>query len=296
MLMKLDQMPFYLKLIHASVNVLCFSCLIFTLIQWNRRRSETKFRFSQTVGHTPVLGNELLILLGILLFILSSAQLTGTVLVKKGMIVTDEHNVIFNFLASLIFYTIYFISLHSLLKKREISLLAAFGLTWGSLKSGWRVALVGLGAALVPVGISGALAQWFFEKMGLSIELQNLMRLFLSIENPFLRLAIGVIAVIGAPIVEETLFRGILYPTLKKRLGFGLAVFLTSALFAAVHYHALTALPLTILAIALTLVYEWRGNLASCILMHALFNLTTLVNSILFGKYEDLSVLPPYFP
>jgi membrane protease YdiL (CAAX protease family) len=292
--MALDQMPFYLKLIQGGVGVLCFSCLIFALIQWNRRRLETKFQFGQTVGHPPLLGNELLVLLGILLFILSSAQLAGAVLVKKGMIVTDEDQIMFSFVANLILYSVFFVSLHSLLKMRGVSLLAAFGLSLDSLKSGWRVALVGLGAAFVPVAISGALAQWFFEKIGLSIELQTLMRLFLSIENPFLRLAIGAIAVIGAPLVEETLFRGILYPTLKKRLGFGLAIFLTSALFAVVHYHALTALPLTILAIALTLVYEWRGNLVSCILLHALFNLTSLLNSIVFGKYEDLNTI--FFP
>jgi membrane protease YdiL (CAAX protease family) len=296
-MLDVDSMPLYLKVVQAGMTVLVVSCFIFAMIQWSKRRSRTGFRFGEAVGHPPLLGYEVLTLFGILLLLLSGVQIAGAVLVENGTVSTDEDNVIFSFVTSSIFYLAYLLSVHFFLKKRDNSVFTVFHLDLTSFKNGWLVALIGLGAALIPVGLSGAFAQWAFEKLGYSTELQDLMKLFLSIENPFLRLAIGLIAVIGAPIVEETLFRGILYPTLKKRLGFGLALFLTSALFAAIHYHALTALPLTILAVCLTLVYEWRGNLASCILMHAFFNLLSLTDSILFGKYEDLSTLPlQYFP
>lgn len=292
-----DQVPLHLKAIEAFAGILCVSCLIFAFTQWSRRRSETGFNFGQTVEHAPLLGKEVLMLIGILLVLLSTVQLVGSALVQEGMIVTNEQTILFSFVASLILYATYFLSVHFFLKQRSMSILAAFGLRAASFKNGWLVALVALGAVLIPVGISGSFVKWIFEKWGFSTELQDLMKLFLAIENPFFRLAIGIIAVFGAPIVEETLFRGILYPLFKRKLGFGLAVFFTSALFAASHHHALTALPLMVLAIGLTLLYEWRGNLASCILMHSFFNLSSLIYSIFFGKYEDLSTIClPYFP
>jgi len=86
------------------------------------------------------------------------------------------------------------------------------------------------------------------------------------------RLAMGAFAVLLAPVAEELMFRGILYPVIKQ-LGYPrLAFWGTSLLFAAVHWNLVTFLPLLALAVVLTLLYEHTGNLLAPIMAHLLFN------------------------
>jgi membrane protease YdiL (CAAX protease family) len=86
------------------------------------------------------------------------------------------------------------------------------------------------------------------------------------------RLSLGAAAVLLAPVTEEMLFRGILYPAIK-RFGYPrLALWSTSLLFAAIHMNAVTFVPLATLALILTALYEWTDNLLAPIAAHVLFN------------------------
>lgn len=78
--------------------------------------------------------------------------------------------------------------------------------------------------------------------------------------------------VLVAPLLEEFVFRGVLYRTLKGGLGMGPAIAATSLLFALVHKNALVFLPLVVLAAGLALAYERTGDLRVPIMMHAFFN------------------------
>ncbi len=91
------------------------------------------------------------------------------------------------------------------------------------------------------------------------------------------RAVFGAIAILFAPLVEEILFRGILYPAIK-RLGFArTALWLTTVLFALSHANTMTFLPLVLLSLLLTWLYERTGNLLAPILTHATFNLTNFL-------------------
>ena len=86
------------------------------------------------------------------------------------------------------------------------------------------------------------------------------------------RLLLVFLAVVLAPVAEETLFRGVLYPTLKQ-CGFPKAAwFGTSFLFALIHANLPTFVPLLVLALVLVLLYEKTNNLLACIVAHATFN------------------------
>jgi membrane protease YdiL (CAAX protease family) len=86
------------------------------------------------------------------------------------------------------------------------------------------------------------------------------------------RLMLGVVTILLVPVAEEVLFRGILYPWIK-RIGFPrLAVWGTALAFAAMHLNLETLLPLFVLALALIALYEWTDNLLAPISAHALFN------------------------
>ena len=83
--------------------------------------------------------------------------------------------------------------------------------------------------------------------------------------------------VLLAPVVEEILFRGILYPLIKQA-GFPKIAFLgVSLLFAAVHFTPAIFLPLFVLALLLTWLYERTDNLLAPITAHSLFNATGFV-------------------
>jgi len=86
-----------------------------------------------------------------------------------------------------------------------------------------------------------------------------------------------VAAVIIAPVTEEILFRGYFYPVLKRFGGALPAAVATSALFGAIHNNALGMPGLTVLALGLTLAYEWSGSILVSIFMHAFFNGTSLL-------------------
>jgi membrane protease YdiL (CAAX protease family) len=86
------------------------------------------------------------------------------------------------------------------------------------------------------------------------------------------RFGLGVVTIVLAPIAEEILFRGIIYPAVKMAGFPRLALWGTSVLFALIHFNVAIFVPLVVLAICLTVLYEKTGNLLSSITTHALFN------------------------
>ena len=135
------------------------------------------------------------------------------------------------------------------------------------------------------------------------------------------RLALGAAAVLLAPVAEEALFRGILYPAIKqlelprlalwgnsplfqgvlsrlfrrilypaiKRLGFPrLALWGNSLLFAAIHMNLVTFVPLLVLALVLTALYERTNNLLAPITAHVLFNLLNFVMLLILQQTGSL--------
>lgn len=80
-----------------------------------------------------------------------------------------------------------------------------------------------------------------------------------------------------APVAEELLFRGILFPALLKGRPYAMAALLTSLYFALVHFHAPSLLPLTALGLAFAAGYAATGSILTPIVMHALFNGTSLL-------------------
>ena len=104
------------------------------------------------------------------------------------------------------------------------------------------------------------------------------------VESPvdvWLYLAIA-LAVVGAPVYEEVLYRGIVQQAL---VGAGMrrwpAILTTSVLFTLVHLSAVTSvdglLALFVLSIGFGWVYEKTGRLSASITMHAAFNLANLL-------------------
>lgn len=98
------------------------------------------------------------------------------------------------------------------------------------------------------------------------------------------RITLGAAAVLLAPPAEEILFRGVLYPAIKQAGFPRLALWVSTLLFAAVHGNVPTFVPLAVLALVLTALYEHTNNLLAPITAHAVFNAVGLVWMLLFER------------
>lgn len=170
---------------------------------------------------------------------------------------------------------------------------AAWLLIWLFLRlhqTGWRAAFGWRGPrikhpVLLTLGIIIVFAvvwllQWTsihaLEKLGWPPEDQTAVRLLLKSSSWWATAYFGVFAVVIAPIAEEFIFRGMLFPFIQQ-LGYPkFAWFGVSALFALIHMNAPTFVPLFVFALALTWLYEKTDNLLAPITAHALFNATNL--------------------
>lgn len=85
-------------------------------------------------------------------------------------------------------------------------------------------------------------------------------------------LAVGLVAVVAAPVTEELVFRGCLHGALRARFGRIAAIGCSAAVFAAIHGHAASLPGLFLLAVCLSLTYEASGSLWVPMLGHAAFN------------------------
>ncbi len=92
--------------------------------------------------------------------------------------------------------------------------------------------------------------------------------------------------VVIAPIVEEFVFRGYIYGVLKRYFGITAGIVLNAALFAVVHVNAASLLPLFILAVCLTLAYEYKGSILVNMGMHSLFNFSQFSLMILLSSHH----------
>jgi membrane protease YdiL (CAAX protease family) len=98
------------------------------------------------------------------------------------------------------------------------------------------------------------------------------------------RLVLAALALFLAPVVEEIFFRGMLYPAIKQAGFPRLAIWGVSLLFALVHFNLVSFVPLFVLAILLTALYEYTDNLLAPISAHALFNALNFAMLYLFEK------------
>jgi membrane protease YdiL (CAAX protease family) len=117
--------------------------------------------------------------------------------------------------------------------------------------------------------------RWLFEKLpGLGVEpkVQEAVKAVQQAANWPSRLALTLMALVLAPVGEELLFRGVLYPAIKQAGYPRLALWGTAVFFAVIHVNIVLFLPLLVLALALTMIYEWTDNLLAPIVAHGVFN------------------------
>jgi uncharacterized protein len=91
-------------------------------------------------------------------------------------------------------------------------------------------------------------------------------------------------AAVAAPLFEEFLFRGFLLPSLTRYVPVWVSICLSGLLFGVAHLSLSEIIPLTTLGIILGIVYARTKNLLAPMLLHSLWNSTTLISLYILGS------------
>lgn len=159
----------------------------------------------------------------------------------------------------------------------KFSLREVFGWSWGATFGLWK----SVGSALGLYLLAMIIISW------VGTQPTDLDRILQSSRAAALILA--VIAVATAPLVEEMIYRGLLYSALQRVAGRWPAVVVVSAMFAGLHVlqywpNAGVIGSITLLSIILTVVRARTGRLLPCFVIHLVFN----------GVQSVIIVLEPY--
>lgn len=103
------------------------------------------------------------------------------------------------------------------------------------------------------------------------------------------RIAVAVLATFTAPLVEETVYRGVLFSSLRKHLSIGTTVLIVTLMFVGVHvlqYRGawVSIAGLTLLSLTLTIVRAASKSILPCVIIHtvnnAFFSVLILLNKV----------------
>jgi len=219
----------------------------------------------------------------------------GLCLLFTGLYVTMSlaYGVLFSDLEigpyTLLFQTLFFqlpalLILYGLLHQKKISKDHHLGLDRNKLPQKLGLSVLLYLAALPLLWFYTLLYQIFLDQLGHSFYLQDVTHIFLMPLPWALKTTVILAAIVAAPIFEEIVFRGILFPWLARRIGLGPGIALVSICFASMHLHLPSLLPLFIFSALLCLAYTRTRSLWVPIGMHALFNSLTLILLTLTGS------------
>ncbi|MFD2159829.1 CPBP family intramembrane glutamic endopeptidase [Rubritalea tangerina] len=115
------------------------------------------------------------------------------------------------------------------------------------------------------------LEQWLSERLG-EKQNQHIVNEMLNTQSGEKLLIIILGACVIAPVAEEIIFRGYLYPVIKRFSEPTIAAITSGILFGAIHGQIWALIPLSIFGILLAILYEKSGSIWAPILCHAMFN------------------------
>jgi uncharacterized protein len=111
-----------------------------------------------------------------------------------------------------------------------------------------------------------------------------ILQIVLEGRDPIALLLFFLTAAVAAPLFEEFLFRGFLLPSLTRYVPVWAAIGISGLLFGVAHLSLSEIIPLTTLGIILGVVYTRTRNLLASMLLHSLWNSSTLIALYLLGS------------
>ena len=102
---------------------------------------------------------------------------------------------------------------------------------------------------------------------------------------------VSLLAVVVAPLVEEVIFRGVLFRALADRGNLGVALVVSSAVFALIHVEVVLSQPAALVGLftvgmVLAVAFHLTGNIMVPILGHAVFNAISLSLTVVLDRLD----------
>ena len=116
-----------------------------------------------------------------------------------------------------------------------------------------------------------------------NLEAHPILPVLQTTNNPIQVLLLVSIAIILAPVIEETLFRGVLFPALQRHFSFWNAALLSGFIFASIHAQFVALLPITVLGVLFAFLIRKTDNLWAPAIAHAAFNAISISVALLLG-------------
>src|SRR5690606_26392631 len=162
------------------------------------------------------------------------------------------------------------------------------GLRWKSWRWVFLIAPATVVAMWVVFGTLQALGymEWM-ESLGVE-SVQDSVKLLQTATDPMVLILMAVAAVLVAPVSEELVFRGYLYPAAKRFAGKWMAAICTGLVFAAAHGSLVALLPLFIFGVVLAVLYEKTGSIWAPVAVHFCFNGATVGIQFLARQFPQI--------
>ena len=169
---------------------------------------------------------------------------------------------------------------------RRINLMEFFGLSWGRWKHifwigpCFVIGMMVVGVVMIQLGWQ----EWVKANYGGGS--QRVVEMIRETQDMALLGAMVFSAVVVAPIAEEVIFRGFLYPVVKRYSEPWFAAIFTGCLFGVIHFNLMSFPLLALMGIVLVVLYEITGSLWVPIACHAAFNALQVGVMMLARLYE----------
>lgn len=173
----------------------------------------------------------------------------------------------------LIYYAVVVAGVCVAAHRTRMGVTAALGITRASLRPAIRAGiLLGL-TALPPVLLAAGLWEWLLCALGMPVNRQAVFDTLASSQlGPVAQGLLILLALVAAPVAEESLFRGVLLPFTLRHQRPLVALLLVNILFATLHLHLPSFLPLLTIGCCLSLGMLTTGSILTPIIMHTIFN------------------------
>ncbi|MEZ5386941.1 MAG: CPBP family intramembrane glutamic endopeptidase [Prosthecobacter sp.] len=140
----------------------------------------------------------------------------------------------------------------------------------------FRVVVLFAVVMLIAVNVIAGLTVSWLQDVWPDLEPQDTVKAFQESDGVVFRFLVILAAVVVAPLAEEVMFRGFVYGVLKRYTDAPFAAMTSSLMFAIIHLHVGSLVPLWALALLFCLAYEVTGCLLAPMLLHVIFNGTSI--------------------
>ena len=194
-------------------------------------------------------------------------------------VMTDPNAVLFGLGGTILAHLLTIILAWAIVTKfNKYSFREMLGWKWGGFKF-WHGAVILIGVYAIALTLSN-----FFGSQD-----NEMLRILRS--SPEAVYLVAFLATFTAPLVEEVVYRGVLYSAFQRTFNVTAAVILVTVIFAFVHVPQYypdfsTIISILLLSLVLTLIRVKTGNLLPCIIFHTVFN----------GIQSLLLILSPLLP